>query len=249
MYLLALVSIRQREGGDMSIRRLAVTATVMGLIAVLLASVTPGPSALAGALTSPQRTADTAGADALVLAAAGLAAWAVWAWGALGLTLTAASGLPGLAGGAARLALHGVLPAGARRTAALALGLGIGVAAPLLGAGAPALAPHAAAADLSDAGVPDWPAPAGTDGDVPDWPGDPVPDAADRSSVAHVVVPGDCLWHIASARLRDTHGTPPADGEVATAVEAWWAVNRSVIGADPDLLLPGQVLKPPDPAA
>src|SRR4051795_13565414 len=46
---------------------------------------------------------------------AGLLAWVVWAWGVLGLALTAASALPGMVGGAARLATHVVLPAGAPR--------------------------------------------------------------------------------------------------------------------------------------
>jgi hypothetical protein len=32
---------------------------------------------------------------------------------------------------------------------------------------------------------------------------------------------------------------------VAAAVQAWWRTNAAVIGPDPDLLLPGQVLQPP----
>jgi hypothetical protein len=28
-------------------------------------------------------------------------------------------------------------------------------------------------------------------------------------------------------------------------VHAWWVANAGVIGPDPDLLLPGQVLRPP----
>ena len=82
---------------------------------------TPGAvRSMAGTLAAAQRTADTAGPDVLVLSAAGLLAWAVWAWGAVGLALTAATALPGLLGGAARLLLQVVLPAGARRSAALA---------------------------------------------------------------------------------------------------------------------------------
>ena len=126
----------------MSIRRLVATAAAMALIAGALAALTPDLSSMAGTLASAQRTADTAGPDVLVMSAAGLLAWAVWGWGALGLALTAASALPGMLGGAARLALHVVLPAGARRGAALALGLGLGVAGPLLGT-ADAADPHA----------------------------------------------------------------------------------------------------------
>ena len=241
----------------MSIRRLGATTVAMALIAVGLAALTPDVSSMAGTLAAAQRTADTAGPDVLVTSAAGLMAWAVWAWGALGLTLTAASALPGMLGGAARLALHVVLPAGARRSAALALGLGLGVAGPLLGTAALVTPTPAAATDTwtpSTAGtgldwpmaptalpVPDRPAVASA-GPAPDWP------SAPSSEGAHVVVRGECLWHIASDRLLAQPGRIPTAGEVAAATHAWWQANAAVIGPDPDLLLPGQVLTPPDPS-
>ena len=190
---------------------------------------------MAGTLASAQRTADTAGPDVLVTSAAGLLAWAVWAWGALGLALTAASALPGMLGGAARLALHVVLPAGARRSAALALGLGLGVAGPLLGTAA-LLTPTPAAADTwtpASAGsgldwpvaptarpVPDWPATAVCSAPLPDWP------AAAPAAGTHVVVRGECLWHIASDRLLAQHGRTPTDGEVAAATQRLVAGQR-----------------------
>ena len=238
----------------MSTRRLVATTAVMALVACVLTALTPDLSAMTGTLAAAQRTADTAGPDVLVISAAGLLAWVVWGWGALGLALTAASALPGIVGGAARLALHAVLPAAARRSAALALGLGLGVAGPLLGP-AGLLSPTPAAASgswtPSTAGtdldwpmaarpVPDWPASA-TPAPAPDWPSAAVP--AD----AHVVVRGECLWHIAGDRLLAQHGRTPTDGEVAAATRAWWQANADVIGPDPDLLLPGQVLSPPDP--
>jgi hypothetical protein len=234
----------------MSARRLVLTAAAMWLIAVGLAALTPAPSVMTGVLTSPQHTVDTTGSDSLVVAAAGLLAWAAWGWGALGLALTATSALPGVLGTAARLAVCVVLPAGARRSAALALGLGIGVAAPLLGTTALVLATPASAA--ATASVPDWPA----DTAVPEWPAsptedaDPVPDRPGPAvpADAHVVVRGDCLWHIATTRLLQQSGRTPTDGEVAATAHAWWSTNADVIGPDPDLLLPGQVLRPPDPA-
>ncbi|TQN41556.1 hypothetical protein FHU33_0925 [Blastococcus colisei] len=231
----------------MSVRRLALTAAAMALIATALAGLTPGVDEMTGTLAAPQRTVDTAGPDALVIAAAGLLAWAVWAWGVLGLGLTAASVLPGLLGTAARLATQVLLPAGARRSAGLLLGLGLGVAAPIAGVAVTVTAPAAAAAAPA-VGVPDWPAaavpaaaPAPTS--VPDWPAE-QPAAPERGS--HVVVRGDCLWHIAEARLLERAGMPPTDGETARAVHAWWAANADVIGPDPDRLLPGQVLRPPE---
>jgi nucleoid-associated protein YgaU len=241
----------------MSIRRLVGTAATMALIAGALALLTPTIPAMAATLAAAKRTADTAGPDALVISAAGLLAWAVWTWGALGLALTAASALPGMLGGAAHVALHVVLPAGARRSAALALGLGLGVAGPLLGTAALMAPTPAAAADSwspSTAGVPDWPASsvlmdrpasATVHGPAPDWP-TAAPTAAPAAG-SHVVVRGECLWHIASDRLLAQHGRTPTDGEVAAAARAWWQANAAVIGADPDLLLPGQVLSPPDP--
>jgi hypothetical protein len=232
-------------------RRLAATAAAMALIALGLAALTPDFSVMTGALASAQRTADTSGPDVLVLAAAGLLAWAVWAWGALGLALTAASALPGLIGGTARAALHVVLPAGARRGAALVLGLGLGVAGPLLMTGIPGLTSPAAAA--APAGpVPDWPASGPATTPVPDWPTSPQPAGAGpgvpRPTGDHVVLRGDCLWHIAAGRLHEERGRIPTAAEVAAAVHAWWTANADVIGPDPDLLLPGQVLRPPDPA-
>jgi nucleoid-associated protein YgaU len=224
----------------MSTRRLALTAAAMTAIAVLLDALTPDLRAMADQLASVQQTADALGPDAVVIAAAGLLAWAVWAWGAVGLGLTAAAALPGMAGTAARVLVRVVLPAGARRGAALALGLGLGVAGPLL-ATAPLLVINPAAAASGDA-VPDWPTSAGTpSAPVPDWPA-PLPAAAD-----HVVVRGDCLWDIAAARGRDQTGLAPTNREIADAVAAWWGANRDVIGPDPDLLIPGQVLRPPDP--
>lgn len=231
----------------MSIRRLVLTAAGMALLAVLLAALTPPLAALATTLAAPQRTADTAGADALVLAVAGVLAWVVWAWGCLGLALTAASALPGLLGSGARLATHVLLPAGARRSAAVLLGIGLGVAAPVAGAAMPLMATPAVAA--SPAAVPDWPAPdapaaapVSSGAVVPDWP-DPTGVAAPG---AHVVVRGDCLWHIAQAHLLERSGTSPTDPDIAREVHAWWTTNADVIGPDPDLLLPGQVLRAPD---
>lgn len=57
----------------------------------------------------------------------------------------------------------------------------------------------------------------------------------------HRVVPGDSLWTIAAARL------PPgaAAREVDTAWRAVYALNRDVVGPDPDVLLPGATLRLP----
>jgi nucleoid-associated protein YgaU len=150
-------------------------------------------------------------------------------------------------GGAARLALHVALPAGARRSAALLLGIGLGITTPLAAAALPALAPTASAAALWLQDVPDWPAPAPVAAALPDWPGGAVAATETRVAGQRVVVSGDCLWHIAADSLLGQLGRLPTDGEVAAAVDAWWHANADVIGPDRDRLLPGQVLRAPGP--
>ena len=233
----------------MSIRRLVLSAAGMAAIAALLSVLTPALPAMTGALAHAQRTVDTDGADGLVLAAAGVAAWAIWLWGAVGLGLTALAAAPGLLGAASSVLVRLVLPAAARRSAAGLLGLSLGVA-PLLGTtllptAASAAGPAATATATASAAVPDWPAAATTPA-VPDWPtAGPTAGGSPSRPSAHVVLRGDCLWDIAAERLRQGRPSAPTDGEVARAVHAWWSANVPVIGPDPDLLQPGQVLSPP----
>ncbi|MCZ2823819.1 MULTISPECIES: hypothetical protein [unclassified Modestobacter] len=242
----------------MSAVRWAVTAPAFALVAGGLRRLGSEPGTIRAALDDPQRLVDTAGADALVLVAVTALAWLCWAWGALGLLLTAATAAPGLAGRTAGVLLRGVLPAGARRVAAIAIGVGLSTAAPIaLPSGPGPLAVASAETSPATAGwpsgpaapvvQPDWPdapaaaertAPAEDAARAPDWPG---PETGD-----HVVLRGDCLWDIARDWLTDRHAEQPVtDAEVAAAVQAWWAANATVIGPDPDLLLPGQVLRPP----
>jgi nucleoid-associated protein YgaU len=56
-----------------------------------------------------------------------------------------------------------------------------------------------------------------------------------------VVRPGDSLWRIAEQHL-PAEAPPTA---VAAAWPQWWSANRAVVGDDPDLLVPGQVLQVP----
>ena len=60
-----------------------------------------------------------------------------------------------------------------------------------------------------------------------------------------VVQRGDTLWSIAARRL----GPRAGDAAIAASWPRWYAANRSVIGADPDLILPGQQLRAPWTAA
>ena len=75
----------------MTVRRLLLTSAAMAAVAAALRALAgPWRSALATLASAPAVSA-TSGPEDVVLAAAGVLAWAVWAWGALGLLLTAAS--------------------------------------------------------------------------------------------------------------------------------------------------------------
>ncbi|MEU2202417.1 LysM domain-containing protein [Isoptericola sp. NPDC019482] len=56
-----------------------------------------------------------------------------------------------------------------------------------------------------------------------------------------VVLRGDTLWDIAARSL----GGSPTDAEILREVTRWHTENRDVVGADPDVLLPGQILRAP----
>jgi len=78
-----------------------------------------------------------------------------------------------------------------------------------------------------------------------DLDGLPLPDRPVTSTLAdqsvHAVVPGESLWTIAAATL-DTESEPAA---VAAEMSRWYERNRTVIGPNPDLILPGQILATP----
>jgi hypothetical protein len=71
----------------------------------------------------------------------------------------------------------------------------------------------------------------------------PLPDRAEGAAHAPhqsvVVRPGDTLWELAEHDLP----APATDRQVTARWHAVYRRNRGVIGPDPDLILPGQVLK------
>ena len=239
----------------MSIRRLCGTATAMAAAAAGLRAVTPDLGVVADAGLDLQRVVDATGAETVLLAAVAALAWVVWLWGALGLTLTALSALPGVAGSMARALTRCLLPAGTHRAAALALGVGLVTSGPLVAGCTPTSGALPQAVAVASAQGPAAP----PDGPVADWPQAPVPTPTPPAPVSpapvpdwpapvpgeHVVLRGECLWDIAAADLTRRTGGTPTHGAVAAAVDAWWHANAAVIGPDPDLLLPGQVLRPP----
>jgi nucleoid-associated protein YgaU len=99
-------------------------------------------------------------------------------------------------------------------------------------------------------------APAGGSADEPSAPpaappASPDPAAAPVTAAAPlameassgvVVRPGDSLWSIAADQLPDD-ATP---ARIDATWRAWYRANRDIIGPDPNLVMPGQVLYAPD---
>lgn len=70
--------------------------------------------------------------------------------------------------------------------------------------------------------------------------------APDPASVrSHTVQPGECLWRIAAAWLRADSESEPSSAAVAAFWPTIYVENEEIIGDDPNLILPGQVLRIP----
>lgn len=209
-------------------------------------------------------------ADAVQVTAVGLATLAA-AWLTVLLALTTAGLLPGTFGAWGRRVGAFLAPGPCLRLTTVLLGAGLAVTGTSVPAtAAPAGVTVAAGAHApGPAPTPAWPDPAFAPqpgSDAPDagclpTPGWQPAGAAVRRSHSDVsllsrcpeqddparwvVHRGDTLWGIAARHLGDD-ATP---AEVARAWPHWYAANRDVIGDDPDLLLPGQVLTAPEEVA
>lgn len=69
----------------------------------------------------------------------------------------------------------------------------------------------------------------------------PPPDSGSAPTCTLTVRAGDTLWGLAAERL----GPTATDAEIDRAWRADYAVNAAVVGPDPDLIVPGQVLVVP----
>ncbi|XGX77854.1 hypothetical protein LQK93_00632 [Terrabacter sp. BE26] len=69
----------------------------------------------------------------------------------------------------------------------------------------------------------------------------PVPRVAVSTHDLVTIHRGDSLWSLAARHL----GPGASDAQVAHEWPRWYAANRAVIGEDPDVLVPGQQLRPP----
>jgi nucleoid-associated protein YgaU len=186
--------------------------------AVVVALLAPDCGALAADLSGP--SFPDAALAAASLALLGIASWSL-------LTVAAVT-----AGVSSRL-VTAATPA-ALRTALLVGAAGALSIAPAHAEqrGAPPSAPHS----VSGLALPDRP-----EAESVQRSSAPSPGAADPPAETVRVRPGDTLWAIARRSL-------PAGASVAAvadAATAWHRANRGVIGDDPDLIVPGQLLEPP----
>jgi hypothetical protein len=215
---------------------------LIGVDASVLIALAPDWPALGRHLARADSWVDQVGADQAVASIAGAALWLCAVWLAVALSAIGLAAGPGLGGRAGRRLVRFVVPATIQRAVGGLLGLSLA-----LGLAAPLAAPGAAAASTS-AGNPapssSPPAPGTTT--VPSWPMSPPPTVSATPAAPtpppgrYVVAAGDSLWRLAVAQLAD-----PAPARVRTQVARWYAANRTVIGSDPSLIRPGQILLVP----
>lgn len=235
-----------------------VAAAVLALGAVLVAAgsslaqdLAPGASG-SWLRIAPRGLQALPSADVLLGLVASLVGLAVVAWWLLSMGFAIASALLAAAGASTASRRAGSFaPAFMRRLTMAMLGLGL-VAVPAAHADSlPDPAWHPAVS--GPAAVQDTPASAPVAPPAPEagWvpiaaPTDPGPLVHQpRRPPAHTsqveVRPGDSLWTIVARHL----GPGATDLDIAAAWPSWYEANAAIIGGDPDLIRPGQVLVPP----
>ncbi len=229
------------------------TAAFVLVDVAALVALRPAPARLAADLAAPHAWFARDGVDGAVATLATSGIWVVAAWLAIGLLAAAAARLPGLAGACSAGLCRVVLPRVVRNVLAGSAGLGV-LLAPVTSATAldhnAARAPgRAATTSARPVPSPTWPvgAPHSATVPAPRWPSRPQPPTAQPTTASSsrpagiTVRAGDSLWLITARRL----GPRASAAEIAAQWPRWYAANRDVIGADPALLTPGQVLRAP----
>jgi resuscitation-promoting factor RpfA len=221
--------------------------------AYVLRTCVPHPVQLAAELRSPRAWVADVGTDAAAATLASALLWVIALWVACGLAAVAVSLVPGRLGRLGRAVAERVTPAVLRRIVVTAAGTSIllnpvtAMAAPSTG-GSPA--PRSTSTVLPALGWPTDPNPV----TAPEAVTDPTPATSTvrRSSTGTepaangdrvTVRPGDSLWSLAAGRL----GATPSAAHIQAEWPRWYAVNRRVIGSDPNLLRPGTTLLVPRP--
>jgi LysM domain len=252
------------RGGHHRARRAGASATLAALPVAAAGALAWAADGLLGAARAPGPVA----VDRLVALGAAGACGLMLAAATLGAALTLLVALAGRVGNASqrgrcRRAPHrqalgpadltaglagSFTPALVRRLAGVALGVSlVGAAAGTANATSAAqVPPRSAVAAAFRSGVPDADGHPGPGASLaPGWsldrPSSPRPASTSRPGGVFVVRRGDTLWDIAAQAL----GHQATAREVAHAWPRWHHANRRTIGANPDLLMPGQRLREP----
>jgi hypothetical protein len=243
-----------RLGSGDSHRLRAIAALALASVSLLTAA------AVGSAFLSTARDAWTAiaaagpaGPDDGILLMAGLSGTLLSLWLGVGMTLSALSALPGALGQACRQLAARVAPAAMRKVVAFVLGTTL-TAALIPGTAAAGLSHDArpgvvaagmavAAPDASFRFISDPPRVVSTVDAAPPPVWSPTR-PQHHGEAAVVVLRGDTLWSIAAHHLGNSMSTARA-ADIEAEWPRWLAANRDVIGDDADLILPGQLLRPP----
>lgn len=221
----------------MGMRRLILVTAVHAAGTGLLLVATPGLAADAVSGETGAGLVLVAGWAAVALGArTALAVVLTLLWHALRAAGTSAAPLRAAALRIAPRAARSALTAALGGSLAAAVLTGPAVAAspspawPLSPAASSSLDPAWPLSDPSPA-APEEPAP-------PEEPPEAPPESPTESATQHhVVVKGESLWQIATQQQPDA-----SDAQLARAVEELTAANRTLIGTDANLILPGQRL-------
>jgi len=217
--------------GNAGIRRRA-TLLMAGSIAGLALPILWRPATTSGTPGDP---------TGLVVVAAAWTAWALTIYLSVGVGIAAAGHLPGAPGQLRRLS-----PRAIRRVVEVAVGASTAAAvclAPAVAyAGAPGPGPAASASPLDWPGLAPIAAPS-AQAPRPIAAPAPQPQRSTRPALTTrlVVHPGDSLWSLAARQL----GPRATAARIASTWPRLYAANRRAIGADPNLIHPGQQLVPP----
>jgi nucleoid-associated protein YgaU len=255
---------KRSQTKELDVRRLSIVMALAGY-GGLLVVLRPHGAAVAN------WTLWTADPERALVDAAALTGWALAAWLFVATALVVASQGPSVLGRLAAGVARMVTPRAARRLLEAALGVALAVGpagaalagpavvpagasvqlaldpvpAPIVAAAAPvfpdldrpsgvASTPAVPTASAAPSSLPPTSAPTSAPASLSTLSTLPTPSTASR----HTVVPGDTLWDLAAAA-----SPPGASPAVITALwQQWYASNRATIGANPSLLLPGELL-------
>lgn len=261
------VSSESTESTDRTDRTTASVSTSATLAAVALAGASLVAAAALGSIflgtardawAAIAATGPAGPADGILLIV-GLGGTLLSLWLGLGLTLSALSALPGVLGHLCRLLAARVAPAAVRKVVAFVLGTTLTAAlipgTAVAGNGHETPRPALVAAAQHRVGAFNGPAVAAPDASFR-LVSDPSPvtgvrqaapspqwslEESGRPATTVVVLRGDTLWSIAAHHL----GPAATAADIDAEWHRWHAANRRVIGEDPNLIRPGQLLCPP----